>query len=140
MTVVIMMTIEMCMGGDVWVCIGLTQETELTFYLWQQLAPEVEGKFVVCAADDRSEMILPGLNRFFGNVPSMVVGWNQLVGHAGVGDGHFVCGRYFIIQDLSGGANPTGFHALEFPHACKDMFTFVFFLNGSAQMELLSTW
>ena len=100
----------------------------------------MEGKFVVCAADDRSEMILPGLNRFFGNVPSMVVGWNQLVGHAGVGDGHFVCGRYFIIQDLSGGANPTGFHALEFPHACKDMFTFVFFLNGSAQMELLSTW
>ena len=33
MSVVIMMTVEMCMGGDVWVCIGLTQETELTFYL-----------------------------------------------------------------------------------------------------------
>ena len=35
MSAVIMMTVEMCMGGDVRVCIGLTQETELTFYLWQ---------------------------------------------------------------------------------------------------------
>jgi hypothetical protein len=35
MSVVIMMTVEMCMGGDVRVHIGLRQETELMFYLWQ---------------------------------------------------------------------------------------------------------
>ena len=35
MSVVIMMIAEMCMGGDVRVCIGLMWETEITFYLWQ---------------------------------------------------------------------------------------------------------
>ena len=98
----------------------------------------MEGKFVVCATDDRNEVILPGLNGFFGNVPLMIVWWNQLVQHAGVGDCRFVCGTYFIIQDLSGGANPTDFHALGYPIACKDKFTFS--RIGLAQMELLSTW
>ena len=74
-------------------------------------------------------MILPGLNGFFSNVPSMVIGWNQLIQHARVGDGHFVCGRYFVIQDLSDGANPTGFHALECPVASKDKFPFGFVLG-----------
>ena len=36
--------------------IGLTEETELVLQVWKELAPEVEGKFVVSAADDCNEM------------------------------------------------------------------------------------
>jgi hypothetical protein len=39
----------------------------------------VEGEFVVCAADDSNEVILPGLDGFFSNVPSMIIGRNKLI-------------------------------------------------------------
>ena len=48
-------------------------ETELALHLWKELAPEVEGELVVCVADDGNEVILPGLNGFFGNVAAMIV-------------------------------------------------------------------
>ena len=35
--------------------------------------------FVVCTADDSNEMILPGLDGFFSNVSSMVIGRNKLI-------------------------------------------------------------
>jgi hypothetical protein len=57
----------------------------------------VEGKFAVCATDDSNEMILPGLNGFFSDVPSMVIGRDELILHARVGDGLFVCCGCFIV-------------------------------------------
>ena len=44
-----------------------------------------------------NEMILPGLNGFFSNVPSMVIGRDELICHARVGDGLLVCCGCFLV-------------------------------------------
>ncbi len=59
-------------------------------HLWKELAPELEGDFFVCPADDGNEVILPGLDGFFGNVSLMIIGRNKLIGHARVFDGFFM--------------------------------------------------
>ena len=86
----------------------------------------MEGKFAVCADDDSNEMILPGLYGFFSDIPSMVVGRNELIRHAGVGDGLFVCCGCFVAEDLSRWDDTKGSHALKCTSAGKDEFRFVF--------------
>ena len=93
------------------------------------MAPEVEGGFVVCPTDDGNEVILPGLDGFFGNVPVMIVRRNELVRHAGVGDCRFVGSGDFDVQDLSGWRDPTCFHPVKCSFACKDEFAFGFVLG-----------
>ena len=62
--------------GDFGVGIGLTQEVELSFHVWNELAPKVEWKFVGCAAEDSNEMVFPCLYGLFGNVAAMVIRWH----------------------------------------------------------------
>ena len=90
--------------------IGLTEETELALHMWKELAPEVEGKFVVSAADDGDEMIFPGLYGFLGNVSPVIVGRDKLIRHARFGDCCFVGGEDFVVDLLSWG-DPACFHA-----------------------------
>ena len=52
MAVVVMMSVEMGMSGDPWVCVGLAQKSELMIHLWKELTPELEGELVICATDD----------------------------------------------------------------------------------------
>ena len=64
------------------------------------LAPEVERESVSGAAEHADEVIFPGLDRFLGYVSSVVIGRDQLVGHAGLNDGSFECCGGFIVEDL----------------------------------------
>jgi hypothetical protein len=48
--IVVMRSIEVSICRDPGVGIGLTQEVELSFHVWNELAPQVEWKFVGCAA------------------------------------------------------------------------------------------
>ena len=89
----------------------------------------MEGKFVVRATDDSNEMILPGLDGFFSDVPLMIARRNELIRHAGVSDGLLVCSGYFAVQDLSGWDDPAGSHALKCSFACEDEFAFGFVLG-----------
>ena len=45
-------------------------------------------------------MIFPKLDSLLGDVASMVVGGNELVGHAGGDDGGLVLGGCFVVEDL----------------------------------------
>ncbi len=59
-------------------------------HLGDELTPEVEGEVVCSAAERRQKMIFPCLDGFFGYVSAMIIGWYQLVGHGGGGDGFSV--------------------------------------------------
>ena len=68
-------------------------------------------------------MIFPCLNGLFGYVPSMIVGWYQLVSHGGGGDCFSVVFGDFVVKDLVLWCNVAGFHAYEGARACKDEFS-----------------
>jgi hypothetical protein len=77
-----MWPIEVSIGGDFGVCIGLAEEVELSFHVWDELAPQVERKFVGCAADDGNEVVFPSLYGLFGDIAAVVIWWDKLVCHA----------------------------------------------------------
>jgi hypothetical protein len=50
--------------------------------VWDELAPQVEWKFVGCAADDSNEVVFPCLYGLFGDIAAVVIRWDKLVCHA----------------------------------------------------------
>ena len=94
--------------------------------MWKELAPEVEGESVVCPADDSNEVVLTGLDDFFGYVPAMIIRRNELVRHARVSDCLFLGSGDFVVQDWE---DPTCFHPLKCLFACKYEFAFGFVLG-----------
>ena len=71
-----MRSIEVSICRDPGVGIGLTQEVELSFHVWNELAPKVEWKFVGCAAKYCDEVVFPSLYGFIGNIAAVVMGWH----------------------------------------------------------------
>jgi hypothetical protein len=71
-----MRSIEVSICGDPGVGIGLTQEVELPFHVWNELAPQMEWKFVRCAAEDSNEVVFPCLYGLFGHIAAVVIRWH----------------------------------------------------------------
>jgi hypothetical protein len=69
----------------------LTEEVQLSFHVRNELAPQVQWKFVGRAANDGNEVVFPSLYAFFGNIAAVVIGWYQLVCEAGLENGLLVC-------------------------------------------------
>jgi hypothetical protein len=55
---------------------GLTEEKELTFDLWEKLTPQMDWHGWGASAEDSNEVILEGLDSFFGHVASVFVRGN----------------------------------------------------------------
>jgi len=101
--VVVVGTVDVRVCREVGMDIGLLEEEKLAFGLRDGLTPEVERESIGGAAKDTDEVVLPCLEGFLGYVSAVVVGGNQLVGHAGLLDLEFVCCRDLVVEDLMGG-------------------------------------
>ena len=89
--IVVVWAIEVSISRDFGVSIRLTQEVELPFHVRNELAPQVQWKFVSRAAKDGNEVVFPSLYGFFGNIAAVVIWWHQLVCEARVKNGLLVC-------------------------------------------------
>ena len=67
--------------------------------------------------EDAHEVILPSLDRLFGNVAMVIVGRHQLICHARGLNFGFIGFRNLIVQDLVGGYDSLYFHSRQCPLA-----------------------
>ena len=95
-----MRAVKVLVRGDFGISAALTEEEELPFSRGDGLAPHVEGESTRCAAEESDKVVFPKLDGLLGDVAGMVVGWNELVGHAGADDSGLVLGGRFVIQNL----------------------------------------
>ncbi len=63
----------------------------MAFHLGYGLAPQMERKGVRCSTEDTEKVIFPSLDGLFGQVATMVVGWDKLVVHVSGLDFDLVC-------------------------------------------------
>ncbi len=54
--------------------VGLTEEKELLFDLWEKLTPKVDWHGWCTSADDSDKMVLEGLDGFFRHVALVFLG------------------------------------------------------------------
>ena len=81
-SIVIMLAVDVRICRDLGIDVRLPKEKELSFHLWQCLAPEMEGESVRGSAEDPDEVILPSLDGFFSNVATVIIRRHQLICHA----------------------------------------------------------
>ena len=67
---------------DFGIDIALEQEKELSLYLGNGVAPQVQGKCRGGSAKDCQKVILPELDGLLRNILPVVVGGNELVSHS----------------------------------------------------------
>ena len=73
--VVVVGTIHVGLGGDFRVKTGLLYEEELTFGLWDGLAPQMEREGFSGATEDINEVLLPDLDSLLRQVVAVFVRW-----------------------------------------------------------------
>ena len=74
--------------------------------LGQELAPEVEGKFLVNTAEYQHKMHFESLYSLFGYVLPVIAGGNKLITHFVFLDCCFEFGGAFVVKDGVFGMNP----------------------------------
>ena len=94
--------------------------------LGDDLAPEVLGKGCCGATYDANEVVFPGLDRFFGEVATVIIGWYKLKSHVGGDDLVAIECRDFIVKDLMLRHDALLLHACEGAATCQDHFTLCF--------------
>jgi hypothetical protein len=72
MSVVVVLFVDMRICGLIGVRLGLTEEKELSFGLWEKLKPKVNWH----GWGASNEMVLEGLDGFFRHVASVFLGGN----------------------------------------------------------------
>jgi hypothetical protein len=101
MSVVVVGTLEVCVrGGYGGVHTGGAKEIESVFSLWEKLAPEMKWEILVDATEDGDKVGIEGFNSFLGNVTSVIVWGNKLVGHLICLDCRLEVIRALVVQDM----------------------------------------
>ena len=56
--------------------VGVAEQEELPFSLWDNLAPQVERESCGRPAEDADKMVLPGLDSSFSDVAPVIIWWH----------------------------------------------------------------
>ena len=67
----IVRSVNLCMGGQLRINSGRTEQIECEGGLWEKLVPEIEGEVGVSAAEARDEVIFESLDGAFGPVATI---------------------------------------------------------------------
>ncbi len=74
-----------------WDVVAIVGGEEVTVYLWEKLAPEVQRESRSTATEDANKVVLECLDGFFSHVALMIVGGNKFIRHVRFADGFLVC-------------------------------------------------
>ena len=103
-TIEVKCSVEVCPGREFGVETGTAKEVKTQFSLGQKLVPQVEGEILVDAAESCDEVVFESANGPFGRVPSVHVGWGQLVVNIFVFHELFQDSGCFIVKALEEGS------------------------------------
>ncbi len=100
MSVVVVGTPEVCIRGYSGAHAGGVEEIESVFSLWEKLPTEMKWEILVGATENGDKVGIEGLNPFLGNVASVIVWGNKLVGHLIRLDCRLEVIRALVVQDM----------------------------------------